>query len=112
MQAHVELYRESKTVPTDRSKLAYPEMSRNATLLTEIPNAGKWRWRFKKGRNVMADSGQGYSRRIDCLRSCAVVLGGEVLALTDDVDCIQRNFDPNTLDGDVIEVRDLTREDG
>jgi hypothetical protein len=38
---------------------------------------GKWRWRFVKNGRIMADSGQGYSRRIDCLNGCASVLGGE-----------------------------------
>lgn len=32
-----------------------------------------WRWRLRKGRNIMACSGQGYSRRIDCIRGLEVV---------------------------------------
>ena len=36
----------------------------------------KWRWRFvaTNGR-ILADTGQGYTRRIDCLKGCASVLG-------------------------------------
>lgn len=36
----------------------------------------KWRWRYvAENGNIMADSGQGYSRRIDALRGAEVVTG-------------------------------------
>ena len=38
--------------------------------------AGKWRWRYRRNGYVMADSGQGYSRRIDCVEAMATVLNG------------------------------------
>lgn len=35
----------------------------------------RWRWRLRKGRSVLADSGQGYSRKADCLRGMRLVTG-------------------------------------
>lgn len=38
------------------------------TLYRDVP--GKWRWRlWNRNGKIMADSGQGYVRRIDCLRA-------------------------------------------
>lgn len=42
-------------------------------------NEGQFRWAFKAGNGkTLADSGQGYSRRIDCLRGLEMVTGGKV----------------------------------
>ena len=36
----------------------------------------RWRWRYRAANgHVLADSGQGYSRRIDALNGAAVVTG-------------------------------------
>ena len=36
----------------------------------------KWRWRYVAANgNILADSGQGYSRRIDALNGAATVIG-------------------------------------
>lgn len=38
--------------------------------------ASDWRWRYvAQNSHVMADSGQGYSRRIDCMRAARRVVG-------------------------------------
>jgi uncharacterized protein YegP (UPF0339 family) len=69
---------------------------------------GKWRWRFIKNGRIMADSGQGYSRRIDALNGCATVLGGQVAA-TPGVDHIfRRGYDSGGWN--MLPVVDLTRE--
>ena len=39
----------------------------------------KWRWRYVAANgNILADSGQGYSRRIDAVRGATTVTGTEV----------------------------------
>ena len=36
---------------------------------------GQWRWRYRTSNgHIMADSGQGYSRRIDCMRAASRVV--------------------------------------
>lgn len=35
----------------------------------------RWRWRARANGHVLADSGEGYSRRIDCLRGAMRVVG-------------------------------------
>lgn len=41
--------------------------------------AGDWRWRYLHANgNVMADSGQGYARRIDAYTAARTVLGNKV----------------------------------
>lgn len=47
------------------------------TLVAEVyrDNYGDYRWRLRKGRNILACSGQGYSRRIDCIRGLEVATG-------------------------------------
>lgn len=38
-----------------------------------------WRWRFMSGNGrVLADSGQGYTRRIDCMRALEIVTASRV----------------------------------
>ncbi|UNX54067.1 hypothetical protein MF406_14110 [Georgenia sp. TF02-10] len=39
--------------------------------------ADGWRWRYREGRSglTLADSGQGYSRRVDCLAAARRVVG-------------------------------------
>lgn len=44
-----------------------------------VTSRGGWRWRFVKNGRNMGDSGQAYSRRIDCLKGAATVLGGMTL---------------------------------
>lgn len=40
----------------------------------------KWRWRYVAANgNILADSGQGYTRRIDCLAGASAVTGVPVL---------------------------------
>ncbi len=36
---------------------------------------GKWRWRGRVPGHILADSGQGYSRRIDCLKGALRITG-------------------------------------
>lgn len=36
---------------------------------------GRWRWHARVPAHVLADSGQGYSRRIDCLHAAMRVVG-------------------------------------
>ncbi len=36
---------------------------------------GKWRWRARVPGHILADSGQGYSRRIDCFKGALRVVG-------------------------------------
>lgn len=72
MSARVELYRE------ENSRQFHNAFG--ALVATSSP--GKWRWRFVKNGRVMADSGQGYSRRVDCLNGAATVLGARVIDLT------------------------------
>ena len=39
-------------------------------------SAGEWRWRIKhQNGNILADSGQGYSRRVDAINGLEVVTG-------------------------------------
>lgn len=63
----------------------------------------QWRWRFASNGRILADSGQGYSRRIDALHGALLVLntvdGRDVNWITPTYGQIPRN------DGDVIEVR-------
>jgi uncharacterized protein YegP (UPF0339 family) len=96
MSARVEIYRD-----------AYRGRPARLDLSTEKPHVlghkGKWRWRFVKNGRVMADSGQGYSRRIDALNGCAAVLGG--YANPGDGNVYRLD-----LDGEVVLVHDLTRE--
>lgn len=41
-----------------------------------IRRHGGWRWRYvAENGNILADSGQGYSRRIDALRGAEAVTG-------------------------------------
>lgn len=70
--------------------------------------AWRWRYRASNGR-VLANGGQGYSRRVDCLAGCASVLGGEWIAnpghWTDgNTGLIASPVD----DARIIPVRDLT----
>lgn len=37
--------------------------------------AGRWRWRLRVPGHILADSGQGYSRRLDCVRGAMRVTG-------------------------------------
>lgn len=42
--------------------------------------AGDWRWRYlAQNGHVLADSGQGYTRRIDCRRAARRVTGHGLL---------------------------------
>lgn len=38
-----------------------------------------WRWRYEASGRVLADSGQGYSRRIDAVKGACRVVGADVL---------------------------------
>ncbi len=80
--------------------------------------ASEWRWRFVSNGRIMADSGQGYSRRIDCLDGLAAVLGGCVLDdywlhrfVWDSAVPDEFAFDPHIQPfREAIPIRDLTRE--
>ena len=37
--------------------------------------AHRWRWRLKVGRNIIADSGQGYASKSGCRQAVAGVTG-------------------------------------
>ena len=64
-------------------------MSRTTTLATRtvsvrvdfLRNASdkKWRWAARSNGHVLADGGEGYSRRIDCLHAAMRVLGVRTL---------------------------------
>lgn len=75
MSARVEVYRENERGP----QLPYNDSSAGRSQARganarSVP--GKWRWRLvaSNGR-ILADSGQGYRRRIDCLNGCSTALG-------------------------------------
>lgn len=83
---------------------------------------GKWRWRFfsSNGR-ILADSGQGYFRRIDALTGCATVLGAEYVPRSDaeqerferaivGADRLSYTWQPIPYTWQPIPVHDLTRE--
>ncbi len=98
MTAHVEMYRE------------HPRVLVVGAVIRDVPP--KWRWRFVKNGRVMADSGQGYSRRIDALNGCATVLGGFV---RDPIDNRPTEIETwrllkGGLTSVLIPVRDLTRQ--
>ncbi len=80
----------------------FPPGTYKITTPMSLPPA-KWRWRFVKNDRVMADSGQGYSRRIDCLNGCATVLGGSLGV--GGISRIESGRGRTT-----IPVRDLTRQ--
>ena len=64
---------------------------------------GQWRWRFKsKGGRVQADSGQGYSRKADCIRGLERVTGGWYV----------RSYQGRTPDGHLYQQGDLFRWNG
>ncbi len=94
MSARVELYREHPRV-----------LVVGAVIRDEV---SKWRWRFvsSNGR-ILADSGQGYVRRIDALTGCATVLGGRLNG--DEVFRVERGREWVTAAA-IIPVRDLTRQ--
>lgn len=111
MSAHVELYRGAGRWITPQEALArYGDES----FTFEQDQPGKWRWRFRASNGrILADSGQGYSRRIDCLNGCATLLGGVVNVEDDGRTFVLRGqvIDPDWspyMDG--IPVRDLTRD--
>jgi uncharacterized protein YegP (UPF0339 family) len=95
MSARVEIYREERLAA---GADADGEWTR--TVL------GKWRWRFisSNGR-ILADSGQGYRHRTDCLSGCATVLGGQVVEGT-----IARAVVGESLRTEYVPVVDLTRQ--
>lgn len=45
---------------------------------------GKWRWRVWAVARIVADSGEGYSRRIDCLQSAMRVVGADLITWLED----------------------------
>lgn len=77
----------------------------------------QWRWRFvsSNGR-ILADGGQGYSRRIDCIKGAALVLGADHYPGFVDVDgtVYPESFGhPEGDDGRgwrILPVHDLTRD--
>lgn len=97
--SRVEIYRES---------FAAVQLA-DGTLQLSATKRGKWRWRFISNGHVMADSGQGYSRRIDCLNGCATVLGGKSYLTTLGRESIWRASAADDYRGGYIEVRDLTK---
>lgn len=99
MSARVELYRETDRIVTGRSFIG--------DVTQEF--AGKWRWRFvsSNGR-PLADSGQGYQRRIDAVNGCAVVLGARLVTGDPDHAWLYRLRE--TVVDEAIPVVDLTRE--
>lgn len=101
--SRVELYRE-----TVRRPVTGDEVERGITFTVSQWRGfpGKWRWRFVSNGHVMADSGQGYSRRVDALTGCATVLGARF---------VRAGEHPDTFVGWMIRdktvwVHDLTRE--
>ena len=38
--------------------------------------AGKWRWRMKRGGRIVADSGEGYTRKRSCAQSLLRLVRG------------------------------------
>jgi uncharacterized protein YegP (UPF0339 family) len=71
MSARVEAYREREQVGP---------FAHDGSDWDNPTRPGKWRWRFISNGRIMADSGQGYSRRIDALTGCATVLGGTLMS--------------------------------
>lgn len=67
---------------------------------------GRWRWRCVAGNGkVLADSGQGYSRRIDCVRGLEIVCGDKV-----QIDYSERSMSPTRYaDGFYCQGRLATR---
>lgn len=97
---HVEIYRHFRIFfPGDDSHL----IAKPATWA-----GGKWHWRFVKNGRTMADSGQGYSRRIDCINGCASVLGAWTFLDWRGLTVIERMNRRGEYDH--IPVIDLTRE--
>ena len=76
-------------------------MTRNDTItLYRAPDGWRWRYTASNGR-ILADSGQGYSRRVDAVRGACRVAGGDAIytdAVLSDLReageaCIWRAFD-------------------
>jgi uncharacterized protein YegP (UPF0339 family) len=96
MSARVEIYRE------DIAQTILATMSGGSDRIR------RWRWRFvsSNGR-ILADSGQGYSRRIDALNGCATVLGALIDQNSPSDQWLRRWGRDGTK---IIPVVDLTRE--
>lgn len=107
--SRVEIYREDKKVRVPHGPLMGGGIELASTGWTEriVEGKGKWRWRYISNGHIMADSGQGYSRRIDALKGCATVLGGDVIN-DSETQTIRRCLEYGTYD--FVAVRHLTRE--
>lgn len=112
MSARVELYRE--ILAGQMAVTAVFGHDTAAEIAKEQPGTslGKWRWRFvaSNGR-ILADSGQGYTRRIDCINGCAAVLGGVTVGRSG-ISTFQTEIEPSTLVAKLrlLRIVDLTRE--
>lgn len=69
--------------------------------------SGDWRWRARVPGHILAESGQGYSRRIDCLHSAMRVIGVDTVQwLTEETGREKRIYEygQGTRAGSVVEV--------
>ena len=48
-----------------------------------------WRWRYEASGRVLADSGQGYSRRIDAVKGACRVVGCSRMQTQDAIDALR-----------------------
>jgi uncharacterized protein YegP (UPF0339 family) len=61
---------------------------------------GQWRWRYQsKGGRILADSGQGYANKRDCIRGLELVTGGSY----------ERRYQQRTPTGHVYQQGALSR---
>lgn len=102
----LELYREQKRKLTGQGW----DREHEEPIVNWVPDGlGKWRWRVvaANGR-IMADSGQGYVRRIDCLEGAVKVLGGSVHPTDEAVVVRPGRGEVDGWGSERIEIRDLS----
>ena len=62
----------------------YPATNKGLTVNLYKDKRGKWRWNIKATNgNILADSGQGYSRKQDCLRGLYRIIDGPITVAND-----------------------------
>jgi len=117
MSRYVELYRE--TPIRDEYQSAQFAMSNDdrdtvyvdgkPMTVEQVTRLGKWRWRMVSSGRIVADSGQGYVRRIDCVTALCGVVGARGYIHNGEVGL--RYDEWITRETDQIPIHDLTRKD-
>jgi len=109
MSRYVELYRE--TPIRDEYQDAHFMMLDDTVYVNDQPmtkeqitRPGKWRWRMVSSGRIVADSGQGYVRRIDMVHALCGVIGGRLIP----GNFIMRHAGTTY---EQIPIHDLTRKD-